>query len=183
METEGVFSRILVPTDFSRGSERAWSIAQRVAKNLGAELVLLHVLPASPLDEDKILREEERKAELRALQADHQLGIPRAYEDTAPRAVFEGPPNDDFSAAGRAWAAELERWADAARDNGCKVRTVLRVGVPYREVIMSAGEEEADLVLMATHGRGEIQRLLLGSVADKVVRMAPCPVLTVKQAA
>ena len=59
---------------------------------------------------------------------------------------------------------------------------MLRVGVPYREVIAAAKDERADLVLLATHGRGEVHRLLVGSVADRVIRMAPCPVLTVKEA-
>ena len=45
--------------------------------------------------------------------------------------------------------------------------------VPYREVL---SEAHADLVLLATHGRGEIHRLLVGRVADRVIRMAPCPV-------
>jgi nucleotide-binding universal stress UspA family protein len=58
--------------------------------------------------------------------------------------------------------------------------TVLRVGVPYRE--SSAARTTPDLVLLATHGRGEVHRLLVGSVADRVIRMAPCPVLTVKEA-
>ncbi len=187
MTADGLFPRILVPTDFSAGSEKAWGLAQRVAATLGAELVLLHVLPATPLD---TLEKEERRAELHRLQAEHQLGIPRADdedEETAPgRTVFDGPLTKeampDFSAAGREWAAMLEQWASAARAAGCTVRTVLRVGVPYREVVTAAKDERADLVLLATHGRGRIHRLLVGSVADRVIRMAPCPVLTVKEA-
>lgn len=185
MTAQGLFPRILVPTDFSSGSERAWSLAQRVAATLGAELLLLHVLPATPLD---TLEREEQRAELHRLQAEHQLGIPRADEgeEPPPRGpVFEGPLSGegvrDFSEAGREWAARLEEWASAARGAGRKVRTMLRVGVPYREVVAAARDEHADLVLLATHGRGQIHRLLVGSVADRVIRMAPCPVLTVKE--
>ena len=106
MTTQGTFARILVPTDFSRGSERAWEMAQRMAADFGAELVLLHVLPATPLNMEMLLEAEERQAELRSLQAEHQLGIPRADEATAPAArVFEGPFTTKtllkFSAAGR----------------------------------------------------------------------------------
>lgn len=185
MTTQGLFPRILVPTDFSAGSERAWSLAQRVAATLGAELLLLHVLPATPLD---TLEREEQRAELHRLQAEHQLGIPRADEEAEPPPrgpVFEGPLAGegvrDFSAAGREWAAKLEEWASAARAAGRTVRTTLRVGVPYREVVAAARDEHADLVVLATHGRGQIHRLLVGSVADRVIRMAPCPVLTVKE--
>jgi nucleotide-binding universal stress UspA family protein len=181
-----MFSQILVPTDFSRGSEKAWRLAQQMAANFGAELVLLHVLPATPLDTEMQLEAAERQAELRSLQAEHQLGIPRAHEDAAPAArVFEGPFTKsllEFSIAGRAWAEMLEEWATKGRHAGVKVRTVLRVGVPYREIITEAEESKVDLVLMATHGRGEIHRLLVGSVADRVIRMAACPVLAVKEA-
>jgi nucleotide-binding universal stress UspA family protein len=184
-----MFSRILVPTDFSVGSEKAWSMAQRVAGTLGSELILLHVLPASPLDMEARLEQEERRAELRSRIAAHQLGVPRAEEQeplAGARHVFEGPFTaealGELSEAGRAWVQQLEAWADKARAAGCKVRTVLRVGVPYREVVAQVRESQADLVLMATHGRGEIHRLLVGSVADKVIRMAPCPVLTFKEA-
>jgi nucleotide-binding universal stress UspA family protein len=188
MTSEGMFSRILVPTDFSGGSEKAWAVAQRMAANLGAELVLLHVLPGTPLDVEVLLASEERKADLRSHQAEHQLGIPRADDENPPpaRRVFEGPFTRgalcEFSPEGRAWAEMLEAWAVRARDAGAKVRTVLRVGVPYREVLSEAKESHADLVLLATHGRGEIHRLLVGSVADRVIRMAPCPVFTLKEA-
>lgn len=89
----------------------------------------------------------------------------------------------EFSPAGREWATLLEEWADGARRAGLEVSTLLRGGVPYREVVDAAGAERVDLVLLATHGRGEIHRLLVGSVADKVIRMAPCPVMTVREAA
>lgn len=187
MTTEGMFSRILVPTDFSSGSDKAWALAQKMAASFGAELVLLHVLPATPLDVEKQLETEERKAELRSRQAEHQLGIPRADDEVTPAArVFEGPFTRsvlrEFSPQGRAWAEVLEEWADRGRHAGAKVRTVLRVGVAYREVVAEATESKADLVLLATHGRGEIHRLLVGSVADRVIRMAPCPVFTLKAA-
>jgi nucleotide-binding universal stress UspA family protein len=188
MTTEGMFSRILVPTDFSEGSEKAWATAQRMALSYGAELVLLHVLPGTPLDVEMRLEAEERKAELRSRQAEHQLGIPRVDdEEVAPASrVFEGPFTRttlrEFSPAGRAWAEMLETWATRARLAGAKVRTVLRVGVPYREVLSEAKDSKVDLVLLATHGRGEIHRLLVGSVADRVIRMAPCPVFTLKEA-
>ncbi|OGL01989.1 MAG: hypothetical protein A3I14_00220 [Candidatus Rokubacteria bacterium RIFCSPLOWO2_02_FULL_73_56] len=189
MTTTSGITRVLVPTDFSLGSEKAWSLAQRLAPSFGAELVLLHVLPATPIDTEVRLQTEELRAELRALQAEHQLGIPRADEEgevPPPGRVFAGPLAGErvreFSAAGREWARKLEEWADAGRAAGCRVRTLLRVGVPYREVVAAAKEEQADLVLLATHGRGEVHRLLVGSVADRVIRMAPCPVLTVKAA-
>jgi len=56
----------------------------------------------------------------------------------------------------------------------------VRTGEPYREIVQLASDVEADLVVIGTHSRGGMSRLLLGSVAEKVQRYAPCPVLTVK---
>jgi nucleotide-binding universal stress UspA family protein len=184
MDTTGGLTKILVPIDFSSGSTKAWQTARRMAETTGAELILLHVLPRTPLDVEELYREAEHFAEIRARQAAHQLGIPRTDEPPTHARVFHGPFFGDavqeFSDGGRAWASLLEEWADLARHRGLKVRTLLRVGLPYREVIDAAKDEGADLVLLATHGRGEIHRLLVGSVADKVIRFAPCPVMTVR---
>ncbi len=57
----------------------------------------------------------------------------------------------------------------------------LVVGDPAREIVRLAAGEGADLIVMGTHGRGGLTRLLMGSVAEEVVRRAECPVLTVKQ--
>jgi universal stress protein A len=57
----------------------------------------------------------------------------------------------------------------------------LRGGSPFVEIVRYAREERIDLIVMGTHGRGAIAHMLLGSVAERVVRKAPCPVLTVRQ--
>ena len=59
------------------------------------------------------------------------------------------------------------------------VECAMRVGLPAEEIVRFALDHSADLVVMGTHGREGIDRLLLGSVAETVVRKAPCPVLTV----
>ncbi len=60
------------------------------------------------------------------------------------------------------------------------VQRALRLGEPFVEIIGYARVNDIDLIVMGTHGRGPIQHLLMGSVAEKVVRNAPCPVLTVR---
>lgn len=130
MTLEGVFYRVVVPTDFSACAEEAWALAQRVAQVSGSELVLVHVLEA-PLDS------EARET--------------------------------------------LEQWAAKARQRGLKARTVVKTGTPHQEIVDLATDERADLVVIGTHGRGGLNRALLGSVADRVVRLAPCPVLTVRE--
>jgi nucleotide-binding universal stress UspA family protein len=61
-------------------------------------------------------------------------------------------------------------------------RTVLntQVGSPHREIVRYATEHQVDLIVLGTHGRGPLGHMLLGSVAERVVRTAPCPVLTVR---
>ena len=63
---------------------------------------------------------------------------------------------------------------------GLKVRARLARGIPYREIIKEAEKDKTDMIVMGTHGRTGVGHLLLGSVAEKVVRLAGCPVLTVR---
>lgn len=67
-------------------------------------------------------------------------------------------------------------WTDYA----FPVKKIIVEGHPFVEIIKHAKESNADMVVMGTHGRGAIAHMLLGSVAEKVVRKAPCPVLTVR---
>jgi nucleotide-binding universal stress UspA family protein len=88
------------------------------------------------------------------------------------RAVFE---------AQRHWATDtLTKRVEAMNRDGARARWLLRVGVAWEEVVRAAAEEDADMIVMGTHGRTGLDRLLLGSVAERVVRRAPCPVLTVQ---
>jgi nucleotide-binding universal stress UspA family protein len=75
--------------------------------------------------------------------------------------------------------AECERLA--AESGARKIRYTVRQGSPFVEIVAAAREEQADLLVVGTHGRGAIAHMLLGSVAERIVRKAPCPVLTVRQ--
>jgi nucleotide-binding universal stress UspA family protein len=86
-----------------------------------------------------------------------------------------------FEAARSFADAALEEWAAKARAEGLSARSMLRSGVAYQEIVALAGDERADLIVIGTHGRGGINRALLGSVADRVIRLAACPVLTVRE--
>ena len=54
-------------------------------------------------------------------------------------------------------------------------------GVPFQEIVETAKSQQVDLIVMGTHGRTGLHHVLLGSVAEKVVHLAPCPVLVVRQ--
>ena len=73
----------------------------------------------------------------------------------------------------------LEEFVPQSYREGLDVTLEVGHGQPFREIIRYAREHEADLVVLATHGRMGLSHLFLGSVAEKVVRGAPCPVLTV----
>ena len=77
----------------------------------------------------------------------------------------------------------LGKIADRARGTGVLVDSTLRQGVVWREVEAFAKEGSVDLIVVGTHGRKGLPRALLGSVAEKIVRTAPCPVLVVRGAA
>lgn len=80
------------------------------------------------------------------------------------------------------WQKEAEARLTAlvpAADRG-RVRVSSTVASPYPEILRFAEHENIDLIVMGTHGRGVVSHLLLGSIAEKVVRRAPCPVLTVR---
>ena len=64
---------------------------------------------------------------------------------------------------------------------GLEGEIVVVHGVPFHEIIATAKSQQADLIVMGTHGRTGFQHVLLGSVAEKVVRLAPCPVLIARQ--
>ena len=89
------------------------------------------------------------------------------------------PP--DFWTQVKADAAQnLERYAVRVRERGLEVETSIREGYPATVIEDEARARHADLVVIGTRGHTGLKHLLLGSVAERVVQKAPCPVLTVK---
>src|SRR6266849_1431020 len=75
---------------------------------------------------------------------------------------------------------ELDKLLHSPGVKDCRARSFVRTGKPYVEIISTAEEEHADLIIIATHGHTGVEHLLFGSTAEKVVRKAPCPVLVVR---
>ncbi|MFM8273008.1 MAG: universal stress protein [Gemmata sp.] len=98
-----------------------------------------------------------------------------------PDAVMPAPAPladlQELRAAGRAGLAHL---VAALKLENRSPRAEVRLGSPGQEIVAAASDLHADLVCIATHGRGGLSRVILGSVAEQVVRHAPCPVLTVR---
>jgi nucleotide-binding universal stress UspA family protein len=142
--------RILFPFDFSEPSLHGLRYARSFAEAHGAELHVLHVL-----DE--------------ACQYWMALG---------PNSVPVGPPPEEMLAATR---REMDAFVqEHLRDAGFPVKTEILLGRPFLEIIRYAREQQIDLIVLGTHGRSGLKHVLLGSVAERVVRKAPCPVLTIR---
>jgi nucleotide-binding universal stress UspA family protein len=91
---------------------------------------------------------------------------------------------EKFAAALTAEAqTSLDRLIEEAKARNLAFQREVRIGVDFHEIIDYAQKHQIDLIVMATHGRTGLAHALVGSVAEKVVRKAPCPVLTVKHPA
>jgi universal stress protein A len=147
-----MFTRILVPTDFSEPSDAALEYARGMAARFGATLNLLHVLEAPFVTGP--LGSEAFTPEVPAVQAE-------LFEQARTRLRHRVLP-------------------DAA---GYLTTTEIVAGTSARSILDYARERGVDLIVMGTHGRTGMAHLLMGSVAEKVVRGAHCPVMTVRAAA
>ena len=141
---------ILVATDFSPDSERALETAVEYARRFDAEVVLLH-----------------------AYHVDIPLASPNLMGGVAlPPGLFEQMREQAQK--------RLEELAQTVRSSGVRVRGVAVAEPASFAVVAEAERLPADLVVIGTRGNTGLKHVLLGSVAERVVRMSPCPVLTVK---
>ncbi len=105
--------------------------------------------------------------------------------------VIQDPATQPWAAEGLAIPlfAAVEQWQKEAKErleasvpkaDAGRVTAVATVAVPHPEILRYAAAHEIDLIVMGTHGRSGVSHMLLGSIAERVVRRAPCPVLTVR---
>ena len=146
--------KILVPTDFSKNAEKALIYAVRLALRNNSSLILFHVF--------------ELPEFVRQLPPDFSYD---SNEDTKKQ----------LDTAKQRCAEKLETVARNVRKNNMKIETLQRLGVPYEEIVDVATELAVDLIVIATHGYTALKHFLLGSTTERVVRLAPCPVLVVRE--
>lgn len=143
--------KILCPYDFSENSQEALQYAiHLMLKDDDATLYLVHVVDSRVFDYSGPLYEPE-------------LPLMNVALDQSTREQLE-----------KKLSAEVP---EEIQD---RVETIILFGVPFLEIIVAAKDKDIDLIVIGTHGRTGIAHMLIGSVAEKVVRKAPCPVLTVK---
>ncbi len=143
-------ARILAPTDFSHHAEAALRFACGLAERFESELHLLHVLS--------------------------EVVVPAGPD---PMLIPSMPP--EFYAETE--NLSLQTLANLVQDDWPKpseVATQVRWGDAVEEINTYASEQAIDLIVIATHGRTGLSHMLLGSVAERIVREAPCPVLTIR---
>jgi nucleotide-binding universal stress UspA family protein len=88
---------------------------------------------------------------------------------------------DDVERTARAYAQkQIDKLIAKANQAGVRARSVLLEGTPADRIARAAKRQRADVIVMGTHGRGGLAKLFLGSVAERVVATAPCPVMTVR---
>jgi nucleotide-binding universal stress UspA family protein len=154
--------KVLIPLDGSATSQQMLAVIGRFFPPTAVELTLLHVLsPHLNPGADAAVSERER------------------FLSAAPR----GPVPDSRAA----WAADQQRaWEDLdtaavpLRRAGYVVAIDVRAGSPVEEIVRYVPEQQIDLIAMATHGRHGLRKLLLGSVAEEVLRCASVPLLVVR---
>jgi len=147
-----LFQRILLPVDFAPVSREAFLLGLRLAHQFQAQVFLLHVIDTKSLD---------------ALNA---LGLALPSEEKAQKKRLNHHAR--LLAKGLLALPETE---------GLKITRLLREGKPFVEIARTVREEKIDLVVMGSYGgqTGDISHIFFGSTAEKIVRTAPCPVLTV----
>lgn len=147
------FKKILCPVDFSDNAREALRRAADLVKATGGSLTLFHVVHV-PLT---------------------------AYADAAPMMPSSGP--ELTTELGKEAERSLAEWKKRAEEMGVKqVAAQVVAGVPWSMIVDALEADRSyDLVVMGTHGRTGLSRVLLGSVAERVVRHAPCAVLVVRQ--
>jgi nucleotide-binding universal stress UspA family protein len=111
-----------------------------------------------------------------------RLNLLEVVEEAPPPGVTRAPKSDGVPNETRtALDRDLRRALTARRASDVKVEISMRKGNAVQEILAQAKTSRADLVVIGSHGRGGVQRLVLGSVAEKVLRLATCPVLTVRR--
>jgi universal stress protein A len=144
-----ILKHILVPTDFSERSRAAVAYGIAFVEKFGGSLHMLHVVD-DPVG-----------------VGDDPVALPLPERKAVEQEI------------------EAQAWKELrdmlSTEEHARVRAVLALewGVPAVEILRYAKTHAIDMIAMATHGRSGLQRVLIGSVAENVVREAPCPVLTV----
>ncbi len=160
------FTHVLVATDFSEPAAHALGYAIEEATLHRARVTLLHVLPPGTGTDVYYVSGPQPQGRVETI-AGGRFSAPAPSEST----VVRDDPSEQV-------LTQLHDLVPDTFRGTWQVETA--AGHPADTIVRVAEERNADLIVMGTHGRTGLQHVLLGSVAERVVRLAPCPVLTVR---
>lgn len=179
--------KILCPVDFSPTSDHAIRYAVTLAESFDAELLLLHVLDIPPASACEYYGLSVPVREWATVPPPYSAGSSegeRAEDGTYGERLDDASAEEDSEPLYEPEESQdcgLEQLAARLREShGGRITTCLREGRAFVEIVTAAREETVDLIVIGTHGRTGLAHMLIGSTAERVVRTAPCPVLTVK---
>jgi len=165
-----MYDKILYPTDGSDGSEAAAAHVGALASAFDATVHVLHVVDTREggLGLSGAFLEEENRAMSGRTPDEGYIG---RHEG--------GPDSDEIEDELTAHATELIEASVGSLD-GIDLTTAVEMGTPHEVILRYADDHDVDLLVMGTHGRTGVERYLLGSVTEKVVRLSDTPVVTVR---
>lgn len=153
-----LFRQILVACDLSKFTPQVLDYAVILAQNTGARMILANII--NPRDTDAIA------------QAIHKTLL--VQKDAAPEAFIHQHKLER--------EARLKTLIDESGHPGLFIKTIVRTGEPFQELINITESEHTELVVMGTRGRSNLQSVLLGATAEKMFRHCPVPLLSVRLA-
>ena len=165
-----MYETILFPTDGSDGAEAALEHAVDHARQYDAALHVLFVADTESVHSGMVGEDHDEVAQSEMVGEEHEQEQP------------SGLVNEDHEDAVAAHGDQVVSDTVAAIGADIAVETAVLSGNPYKRILDYSDDHGADLIVMGTHGRTGVDRYLLGSVTEKVVRTADVPVLTVRMA-
>jgi universal stress protein A len=163
-----VFASILVPVDFSPYSATALRYAADIAGRFGSSVLVVHVISRESGAQKAQHRLQERGLLLPG--GARAAGAPEVSE-TVMADIVTTQREQIYTELVKVLPPQLASYPVELR---------VLVGPPFERILETAVREEIALIIMGTHGRTGLSRVVMGSIAERVTRLAPCPVLTVK---
>lgn len=176
-----MYNEILYPTDGSEGAGAAVAHARNLAETYGATVHVLHIADSSYLGYESENGPKGMKSRKAAGGTSGMSG--KKNDSDKPKRARTGMAGRDPNELREGHRERCEAVvADAvAQFEGIKTKSVVRVGKPHQVIVQYANNNDIDLIVMGTHGRTGVDRYLLGSVTEKVLRTSETPVVTVRQ--
>ncbi len=147
-----MFRKILYPTDFSDVSKNALSYLKQLKKSGVEEIFVLHVI-------DK---------------KDVQFSYLYLFDESSPDGNLEQKLKDEATRELKEIEGKLKEW-------GFKVLSRVKLGIPIKEILSAEQKEDISIIVIGSHGKSDLEEMLLGSVSENIIRKCKKPVLVVKR--